>query len=87
MIFERTACGNPPRHIAPVFVSAAAPNAGVRELMDEIIALMPNAAEMPGTEALDASGNSVTLKIDTAASFHAHVLKTIADPFVGNCPL
>ena len=70
-------------NIAPVFVSAAAPNAGVRELMDEIIALMPNAAEMPGTEALDASGNSVTLKIDTSAPFTAHVLKTIADPVVG----
>ncbi|WP_066683271.1 elongation factor G [Christensenella intestinihominis] len=69
--------------IAPVFVSAAAPNTGVRELMDEMIALMPNAAEMPGTEALDAAGNSVTLKIDTSAPFTAHVLKTIADPFVG----
>lgn len=69
--------------IAPVFVSAAAPNTGVRELMDEMIALMPNAAEMPGTEALDAAGNPVTLKIDTSAPFTAHVLKTIADPFVG----
>lgn len=69
--------------IAPVFVSAAAPNIGVKELMDEIVMLMPNAAEMPDAEALDASGNPVTLKIDPAAPFVAHVLKTIADPFVG----
>lgn len=69
--------------IAPVFVCAAALNLGVKTLMDEIIALMPNASEIPEEEVTDMAGNPVVLKIDTAAPFTAHVLKTIADPFVG----
>ena len=69
--------------IAPVFVCAAASNLGVKTLMDEIIALMPNASEIPEEEVTDMAGNPVVLKIDPAAPFTAHVLKTIADPFVG----
>ncbi len=69
--------------IAPVFVSAASLNLGVKTLMDELIALMPNASEIPEDEVTDMSGNPVTLKVDSSAPFTAHVLKTIADPFVG----
>ncbi|MEG2189533.1 MAG: elongation factor G, partial [Christensenella sp.] len=69
--------------IAPVFVSSAVLNLGVKTLMDEIIALMPNASEMAEEQVVDTMGNSVVLKVDPSANFAAHVLKTIADPFVG----
>ncbi len=69
--------------VAPVFVSAAALNQGVKTLLDRLITLMPTAAEAPEKEALDMGGNPVKVKVDTAAPFTARVLKTIADPFVG----
>lgn len=70
-------------NIAPVFVCAAALNLGVKTLMNKMIALMPNASEIPEEEITDMAGNPVVLKVDPAGSFTAHVLKTIADPFVG----
>lgn len=68
---------------APVFVCSAAQNLGVITLMDKLISLMPAAIDAPEEQAVDMSGNPVSVKIDPAASFTAHVLKTIADPFVG----
>ncbi len=69
--------------IAPVFACAAAPNLGVKVLMDGILDLMPTAAEMPEKPAKDKADKEITVKRDPAAPFAAQVMKTIADPFVG----
>ncbi|WP_066648335.1 elongation factor G [Christensenella timonensis] len=69
--------------VAPVFAAAAASDLGVNVLMDGLLALMPLAAEIAPIYAEDASGKEIELKRDPAAPFVAHVLKTIADPFVG----
>ncbi len=69
--------------IAPVFVTAAAPNLGVKNLMDELLNLMPSAAEMADVPAKDKAGKEITVKRDPSAPFAGQVMKTIADPFVG----
>ncbi len=69
--------------IAPVFATAAASNLGVKNLMDELISLMPSAADIPAAQAKDKSGKDVEVVRDPAAPFAAQVMKSIADPFVG----
>lgn len=73
--------------VAPVFAVAAAPNLGVRQLMDAIVKLMPTAAQMPGVAARDSSGSEVIVNRDPAGPFAAQVMKSIADPFVGKISL
>ncbi|BDF58426.1 elongation factor G [Christensenellaceae bacterium] len=69
--------------VAPVFAVAAALDLGVSALMDGLLAMMPIASEIAPVRVEDASGKEIELKRDPAAPFVAHVLKTIADPFVG----
>lgn len=73
--------------IAPVLVCAAAPNLGVRNMMDMLIRIMPSAAEMPGREAETPSGETVVVERDPDGAFAAQVMKSIADPFVGRISL
>ncbi len=68
--------------IAPVFATAAAANLGVITLLDELISLLPF-ADTKVVKAKDKAGKDIELKADPTAPFAAHVLKTIADPFVG----
>ncbi|MEA4852758.1 MAG: elongation factor G [Christensenella sp.] len=65
--------------IAPVFAAAAAPNVGITKLMDDLILLMPTAADVGSYKLND----DTEIKIDASGTFVARVLKTIADPFVG----
>ncbi len=69
--------------IAPVFVTAAASNLGVKNLMDALLVLMPTAAEIAGKAAKDKSGKDIVVERDPAAPVAAQVIKSIADPFVG----
>ncbi len=69
--------------IAPIFVTAASLNLGVKNLMDELLNLMPSAADMPAKAAVDKTGKEVEIARDPAGSFSAQVMKSIADPFVG----
>ncbi len=69
--------------IAPVFAAAASLNLGVKSLMDDLLELMPTAAEMPARQAKDKDGKEVEVKRDVSAPFAAQVIKSIADPFVG----
>lgn len=73
--------------IAPVFVCAAAPNLGVKVMMDMLVRIMPTAAEMPGREAQDKAGETVLVERDPSGAFAAQVMKSIADPFVGRISL
>jgi hypothetical protein len=47
-----------------VFATAAAVNLGVKNLMNELMSLMPSAADMPAVEAKDKSGKAVEVKRD-----------------------
>lgn len=69
--------------IAPVFASAASANLGVKVLMDELLSLMPSAADIAPKTAMDKNDKEVEIKRDPAAPFAAQVIKSIADPFVG----
>lgn len=73
--------------IAPVFAAAAAPNLGVRQMMDGLLKLMPTAAEMPGKPAMDKAGSEVIVDVDPSGPFAAQVMKSVVDPFVGKISL
>ncbi|MBD5559802.1 MAG: elongation factor G [Clostridia bacterium] len=72
--------------VAPVFVCAAAPNLGVRNVMNQLVQVMPSAAEMPARDASDRSGTTVKVERDPSGALAAQVMKSIADPF-GNISL
>ena len=69
--------------IAPVFATAAVSNSGVKILMDEIVNIMPAAADIPARIASDKNDNDIEIMRDVNAPFTAQVIKSIADPFVG----
>ncbi|MDD3839494.1 MAG: elongation factor G [Clostridia bacterium] len=70
--------------IVPVMCGAAAINAGVQVLMDNILDFMPSPVDRPCQVAqkLD-SDEQIELNVDEKGPFAALVFKTIADPFVG----
>lgn len=67
--------------IAPVFAVAAAPNLGVRQMMNELVLLMPKASELPGKAAQDSSGSEVIVERDPTGPFAAQVMKSINDQY------
>ena len=69
--------------VVPVFVAAAAPNQGVRLLMDNLVALMPSPDQAIKITGKTPKGDEVTYNADSSLSFAAQVYKTVADPFVG----
>lgn len=69
--------------IAPVFVSAASLNLGVKEIMNELVSLLPTADSVSAKQAKDKDGKDVEVARDPAGPFAAQVIKSIADPFVG----
>ena len=69
--------------VVPVFVAAAAPNQGVRLLMDNLVALMPSPDQVISITGKTQKGEEVTYNADSSLPFAAQVYKTVADPFVG----
>ncbi|MGI6664502.1 MAG: elongation factor G [Christensenellaceae bacterium] len=73
--------------IYPVYACSAAKNLGVREILDELIHVVPSAADAPTVEAEDAKGEIITIERDANGPFAAQIMKTIADQFVGKINL
>lgn len=70
--------------VIPVMAGSALQNRGVINLLDEIIAYMPNANERKNTLATDLNADDVVNVLrDPEAPFAAQVFKTVYDPFTG----
>lgn len=69
-------------NIIPVLVAAGGRMIGIAPLMDALLALAPNPAELPAVTAKSPKGD-VELKIEDSGPLAAYVWKTTADPFVG----
>jgi len=69
--------------IAPVFCGSAVTGEGVEILMDNIVSILPSAADNAAEEASNAAGERIKIDVDENAPLAAYVFKTVADPFVG----
>jgi len=67
---------------APVFVAAGSAEMGLARLLDGMIELLPNPAQIPTVTAQGKSGEEELKAIDSGP-LAAYVWKTTADPFVG----
>jgi elongation factor G len=77
-------------HLMPVCFVSARTGAGVAELLDVIVKLLPNPSEGNPPEFLEGEGSSATPKAsrpDANAHVLAHVFKITVDPFVGRMGL
>lgn len=70
-----------------VFGGSALSNFGIFNLMNNLIAMMPSAADVKPVFALDENDKNVELKPDENAPVVIRIFKTIADPFVGRLSL
>ncbi len=70
-------------NIIPVFCGSVVNNLGVRPLMDALVALMPNPAQLPVRKAVREDETEVTLPADPNGPLVAYIYKTVADPYVG----
>jgi elongation factor G len=73
-------------HLIPVCFVSARSGAGVAELLDVIVKLLPNPTEANPPDFLEGEGADAVPKVATPdASLHvlAHVFKVTVDPFVG----
>ena len=73
-------------HLMPVCFVSARSGAGVSELLDVIVKLLPNPSEGNPPEFLEGEGDAAKPKAslpDPSAHVLAHVFKVIVDPFVG----
>ncbi|MCB1628108.1 MAG: elongation factor G [Xanthomonadales bacterium] len=73
-------------HLVPICFTSARTGAGVQELLDAAIRLLPNPAEGNPPEFLKGEGDSaepVTVQADTDQHVVGHVFKIINDPYVG----
>lgn len=66
-----------------VLVGSATKNIGVRQLLDAIVAMLPQPGEVERTAVNMASREEGPLAPDSAGPLVAQVFKTLADPFVG----
>ncbi|HEY8168396.1 MAG TPA: elongation factor G [Candidatus Limnocylindrales bacterium] len=69
--------------LAPVMVTSAAHDIGVRDLLDAIVTYLPSPGEEPPVIAQDAKGADVEVAPDRSGRLLVRVFKTTADPFVG----
>jgi elongation factor G len=69
--------------LAPVLVTAAAPDIGIEGLLDAVVRYMPSPDEEGPVKARDAKGEEVEIEPDPDGPLLAQVFKTTADPFVG----
>ncbi len=73
-------------HLIPVCFVSARTGAGIAELLDIIVKLLPNPAEANAPDFLKGEGASATpmhAKPDAALHVLAHVFKVTVDPYVG----
>lgn len=70
-----------------VFGGSALANFGVFNLMNNLISMMPSAAEAKPVVAFDENDKPTELKPDENAPVVIRIFKTIADPFVGRMSL
>ncbi len=70
-----------------VFGGSALANFGVFNLMNNLISMMPSAAEAKSVVAFDENDKPTELKPDENAPVVIRIFKTIADPFVGRLSL
>ena len=70
-----------------VFGGSALANFGVFNLMNNLISMMPSAAEAKPVVAFDENDKRTELKPDENAPVVIRIFKTIADPFVGRLSL
>jgi elongation factor G len=77
-------------HLIPVCFVSARSGAGVAELLDVIVKLLPNPSEGNPPEFLEGEGDAAKPKAslpDASAHVLAHVFKVTVDPFVGRMGL
>ena len=73
-------------HLIPVCFVSAETGAGIKELLEIVIRLLPNPAEGNPPQFLKGEGESaepVEVRPDPSRHVVAHVIKVIVDPFVG----
>lgn len=76
------------RSIVPAFCVSAGKNMGVKQLMDAMVELFPNALERTPVAGVTAgSEEEVELAISADGPVTAYVFKTLADPFAGRINL
>ncbi|MFZ5974919.1 MAG: elongation factor G [Bacillota bacterium] len=70
--------------VVPVACASGAQNLNANTLADAIIAFMPSLADMPPVRCKNPkTGEDAEVTADASKPFAAHVIKTMADPFVG----
>ncbi len=70
--------------IYPVFVSSAGANIGAKQILVNLIDLVPAPQERPAVRVVDAdSGEERDFSLDASGPTAAFVFKTLADPFAG----
>ena len=67
----------------PVFVSSAANQIGLDQLLDAFLKIMPSPVEAGPYKALDKNKNEIEISANDSGPLAAYVWKTTADPFVG----
>ena len=66
-----------------VLAGSALQGALIDNLLDAVVALMPNPEQRPAQQGKTDGGNDKEVPCQVNAPFAAQVIKTVADPFVG----
>jgi elongation factor G len=81
---ERVVAGD----LAPAFCCSAYDNHGVREVLDEVVDILPSPLDVPPETAESIEGgNGVVIKPDTSEPFSGIVFKTISEQHLGDLSL
>ena len=76
------------RDLAPVFCCSAAVNLGVKEVLEEVVDVLPGPQDVPAQQAIGANGSSsVVIKPETTAPVATTVFKTLAEAHLGELSL
>ncbi len=76
------------RDLCPVFCCGAYHNQGVRELLDELVQVLPSPLDVPPARGrANANGDQVTCKPDPAEPVAALVFKTLSEQHLGDLSL
>ncbi len=73
--------------IVPVFSCSSVTGEGIKELLQEIIDMVPLATAHEPFKAVDDNGNEVEIPVDPNGKPVVHVFKTLADAFLGKISL
>ena len=74
--------------LAPVFCCSAAFNLGVKEVLEEVVDVLPSPVDVHAQHALgDQGAHGIEIKPDTAAPVAATVFKTLAEAHLGELSL